>query len=157
MAVTPKPKDFEDRFRKGWKKSFPDGLIVRLYDNTSGYLNISNISDFIGYVYPNIYFLECKAHKGASIPFDKIPQYDKLIEVACLQGVRSGVILYLYEKDKVLYVPVKTIEKMKADGKKSVGLKAIEEGYRIIEIPSTKLRVYMDSDYSILRELKEGD
>ena len=108
-------------------------------------------------LYPNIYFLECKTHAGASVPFSKISQYEKMLSVASLQGVRSGVIIYLYDKDKVYYVPIKTIEKMKADGKKSVGIKAVEEGYRIIEIPSKKLRVFMESDYSILKELKEGD
>lgn len=151
------PKAFEERVREGWKKSFSEGLIIRLYDNMSGYMNVSNISDFIGYVYPNIYFLECKVHSGASIPFADIPQYNDLIKVAGLQGVRSGVIIYLYDKEKVYYVPAKTIEQMKRDGKKSVGIKAVKEGYRIIEIPSVKLRVFMDSDYSILRELKEGD
>mgnify|MGYP003300507598 CR=1 FL=1 len=29
--------------------------------------------------------------------------------------------------------------------------------YRIIEIPSKKKRVFMDSDYSILTKLGEGD
>lgn len=151
------PKAFEERVREGWMKSFPNGLIVRLYDNMSGYINISNVSDFIAYEYPNIYFLECKVHKGASIPFSVIPQYDDLIKVAGLQGVRSGVIIYLYDKEKVYYVPAKTIKQMKEDGKKSVGLKAVKEGYRIIDIPSKKLRVFMDSDYTVLKDLKEGD
>ncbi len=155
MAIS--GKAFENRFREGWKKSFPDGIIIRLYDTTNGYKNISNICDFIGYVYPNIFLLECKAHAGASIPFDKITQYDKMKDFVNVYGLRVGVILYLYEKDKVFYIPIKTIETMKSDGKKSVGLKAVEEGYRIIEIPSTKLRVFMDSDYTILRELNEGD
>ena len=63
----------------------------------------------------------------------------------------------MYDKEKVYYVPAKTIKQMKDDGKKSVGLKAVKEGYRIIEIPSKKLRVFMDSDYTILKDLKEGD
>jgi hypothetical protein len=74
-----------------------------------------------------------------------------------IKGVRAGVVLWLYEKDKVLYVPISTVTQMKADGKKSVGLRSIKEGYNIIEIPSKKLRVYMDSDYSCLRDLKEGE
>ncbi len=45
-------KAFEEHFKKNWKKSFPNGDIIRLYDVTFGYLNISNISDFIGYSYP---------------------------------------------------------------------------------------------------------
>lgn len=151
------PKTFEARFKNEFQEAFPEGTIIRLYDSMSGYKSVSNISDFIGYVYPNVYFLECKTHKGASIPFEKITQYDKLIKVAGIKGIRAGVVLFLYEKDKVYYIPVKTIEQMKADGKKSVGLKAVEEGYRIIEVPSVKQRVFMKSDYSILRELKEGD
>ena len=46
---------------------------------------------------------------------------------------------------------------MKKDDKKSVGLKAVEEGYNIIEIPSEKLRTFMKSDYSCLMTLKEGE
>lgn len=155
MAVT--GKAFEERFKQGWKKSFPDGFIIRIYDTVGGYLNVKNICDFIGYVYPNIYLLECKAHAGASIPFSQISQIERLKEFVGLPGVRSGVVLYLYEKDKVYYIPIKTIDEMMKDGKKSVGLKAVEEGYRIIEIPSEKIRVFMESDYTILRELNDGD
>ena len=46
---------------------------------------------------------------------------------------------------------------MKQDGKKSVNvLKSQNEGYNIIEIPSVKKRVFMDSDYSVLLTLEEG-
>jgi len=46
---------------------------------------------------------------------------------------------------------------MKQDGKKSVGIKAIQEGYNIKIIPSIKKRVFMDSDYSFLLQLEEGE
>lgn len=36
-------KKFEERFKIDWIKSFPHSTIVRLYDNVSGYLSISNI------------------------------------------------------------------------------------------------------------------
>ena len=150
-------KKFEERFKSDWLKSFPNSTITRLYDNTSGYLSISNICDYIGYNYPFQFFLECKSHKGASIPFDKIPQYDRLLENVGKRGVRCGVVLWLYEKDIVMYVPISTITEMKEDGKKSVGLKAIEDGYNIIIIPSEKLRTFMQSDYSILMTLKDGE
>ena len=104
-----------------------------------------------------IWYAECKAHKGASIPFDAIPQYERLIKKSGIKGVRAGVIVYLYEKEKVLYVPATTITKLLEDGKKSVGIKALEEGYRIIDIPSKKLRVWMDSDYSFFMDLEEGE
>lgn len=148
-------KKFEERFKKDWVES-TGGIIVRLYDNTSGYLSISNISDYICYKYPNIFFIECKSHKGASIPFDKISQYPKLLKLSNILGVRSGVVLWLYDKDKVLYVPATTIETLIAKGEKSVGIRHIESE-NIIEIPSKKLRVFMESDYSVLLSLQEGD
>ena len=61
-----------------------------------------------------------------------------------------------YEKDKVFYIPIKTIKKLKEDGEKSIGLRHLDK-YRIIEIPSIKKRIFMDSDYSILTTLEDGD
>ena len=155
MAIS--GKQFENRFKLEWEKSFPNSFILRLPDQMSGYKYSNNICDFICFNDGILYLIECKVHKGASIPFDKISQYPKLLEKANIYGIRSGVILYLYEKYRVFYIPVTTIKKMKEDGKKSVGIKALEEGYNIIEIPSKKLRVFTDSDYSVLQDLKEGD
>lgn len=151
-------KAFEDRFRKDWKKCFPDTFILRIPDQLSGLKNSNNICDFICYNNSILWLVECKAHKGASIPFENISQYEKMSQCVGMEGVRAGIVLYLYDKDKVFYVPISTITQMKKDGKKSVGLKAIEDGYRIVEIPSTKLRVFLESDYTYLvSELKEGE
>lgn len=147
-------KKFEERFKLDWVNS-TGGVIVRLYDNTSGYLSISNVSDYICYKYPNIFFIECKSHKGSSIPFSAITQYDKLIKFSNIFGVRSGVVLWLYEKDIVLYIPVIVIKQLKDIGEKSVGIRHLDK-YDIIKIPSEKLRVFMKSDYSVLLSLKEG-
>ena len=73
-----------------------------------------------------------------------------------IKGVRAGVILWLYEKDLVLYVPISTISQMMTDGKKSVGIRDLDK-YNIIKIPSIKKRVFMDSDYSILLNMPEGN
>lgn len=150
-------KAFELKFKKDFLKTVPNSTIDRLYDPTTGFKAITNISDFIGYSKPNIMYLECKSHRGASIPFSKITQYDKLKNKVGIPGVRAGVVLWLIDKELVLYVPVSTITKMKDDGKKSVGLKAIEEGYNIKIIPSTKRRVFLDSDYSCLVKLEDGE
>ena len=154
---TNKGKEFEIKFKSDFISTVPNSTIDRLYDPVSGYMSISNISDFIGYCKPSIFYLECKTHKGASLPFENITQYEKLKAKVGIPGVRAGVILWLYEKDIVMYIPISTITKMKADGKKSVGLKAIEEGYNIKIIPSQKKRVYMDSDYSCLCNLEYGE
>ena len=150
-------KDFEQKFKQDFLATVPNSTIDRLYDVMYGYKAISQVSDFIGYSKPNIFYLECKSHHGASIPFANITQYEKLLTKINIPGVRVGVILWLIDKDKVYYIPISTIRQMKEDGKKSVGIASVEEGYNIIEIPSTKKRIFMDSDYSILLTLKDGE
>ena len=153
MAVN-RGKQFEQKFKEDFLK-LDNASIDRLYDTMSGYKAISQVSDFIAYKYPNIFYAECKSHKGASIPIN-ITQYDSLLPKVGIKGVRAGVILWLYEKDKVFYIPIKTIKKLKEDGEKSIGLRHLDK-YRIIEIPSIKKRIFMDSDYSILTTLEDGD
>lgn len=150
-------KAFEEKFKNDWKRTVPESTLDRLYDVQFGYKSVDNVCDFICYKYPNIYFLECKAHKGSSLPFDAFPQYDKLILKSGIKGVRAGVVLFLYEKSKVLYIPVSTIKQIKEAGEKSVGLRHLDS-HRIFELPSMKKRVFMDTDYSYLVDnLEEGD
>ena len=135
----------------------PNSTIDRLYDTMNGYKTISQVSDFIGYVYPNIFYLECKSHAGNTFPFDKLTQYDKLKDKVGIKGVRAGVILWLYNHDTVVYCPISTITKMKEDGKKSINIKDVDGGvYNIVKIPSVKKRTFMTSDYTVLTELEEG-
>lgn len=147
-------KAFESKFKEDFLK-LPNATIDRLYDVTYGYKNIKQISDYIGYCYPNIFYLECKSHKGASLPLCNITQYDNLVTKVGIKGVRSGVVLWLYEKDKVFYIPTKTLIKLKDEGERSVGLRHINK-YEIFELPSIKKRIFMDTNYSLLTKLKEG-
>ena len=148
-------KEFEIKFKEDFLK-LENSTIDRLYDVTTGYKSITQVSDYIGYVYPNIFYCECKSHKGASIPIGNITQYDKLKDKIGIPGVRAGVILWLIEKDKVLYIPMSTVKQLKEQGEKSIGIRHLGL-YNIKEIPSIKKRVFMDSDYSILLNLKDGE
>lgn len=158
--ATNKGKAWEDKFRQDWRKCFPNSFIFRLKDQMTGYKETSgNPCDFL--CFPDkgeLFLIECKEHKGASIPFTAIPQYDRLLEYKDLPGVKAGVVLWLSEKDRVLWISIQEMEKMVKDGKKSIGIKMLEEkSYNIIEIPSVKKRVYLDSDYTILTSLKDGE
>ena len=153
-----KGKAFEVKFKEDFKKSFPEGTIDRIYDSVSGYKTISNVSDFIGYNYPNIFYLECKSHLGNTWNFSYFTQYDKLKTKVGIKGVRAGVVLWMLDHDKVVYLPVSSVTKMMEDGKKSFNVKMLEDkSYNIYEIPSVKKRVFLDSDYSIFADLKEGE
>lgn len=152
-------KQFESKFKEDWLKSFPDGFLYRLPDQMSGYKAASkNLSDFIGFNLNTLYLIECKSHEGNTFPFSCLTQYDKLIHKVGIKGVRVGVILWMIDHDKVVYIPISTITKMKEDNKKSFNIKMLEtKEYNVIEIPSKKLRTFMDSNYLCLKNLQEGE
>ena len=150
-------KKFELKFKEDWLK-IPNSTIDRLYDVTMGYKSISQVSDYIGYVFPNIYYLEVKSIHGNTFPLHNLTQYEKLCSKVGIPGVRCGVIIWFVDHGRVVYVPVKTISIMKSDNKKSINInRSMEEGYRIIEIPSIKKRVFCNSNYNILLNLKDED
>lgn len=145
-------KKFEKKFKEDFSK-IPNSSIDRIYDTLNGYSNITNISDYICYIKPYIAYLELKTHSGASIPLSNITQYDKLILKKGIPGVISGVILWLYEKDAVYFIPIEYIEYLKIIGQKSVGIRHSKD---LVEIPSIKKRIFMDSDYRVIWEWKDS-
>lgn len=156
MALS-RGKQFENKLKSDFAK-VPGSHIERIYDNVSGYKSIRGRSDFIGYIFPNMFFLECKSHTGNTFPFSELRQYEDLLEVSGVHGIRSGVVLWMIDHDIVVYLPVSTVKKMKSNNKKSFNVKDMgNEEYKIINIPSKKKRIFMDSDYRILTELEDGD
>lgn len=154
-------KQFEDKFAENWNRTFPGGFLLRLHDQLSGYKTVSkNPCDYIAYNNGIFYMLECKSHEGASLPVTSIPQYETLLDIANKnkRGVRVGVVVWFIEKNSVYYIPVKTIQKLLEDNIKSVNPEKVKDkGYSIFSIPSNKLRVFMNSDYSVMEETKDGD
>ena len=150
-------KQFEAKVKEDILK-LPDVSLERFPDQMSGYRGSKNPSDFTLYQFPYYYYLEAKTTNENTFPISGLTQYDELLERKGRKGVRSGVVLWFIKWDTVVYVPVATFEQLKKDGKKSVNIKMVgSDEYRIITIPSVKRRVFMDSDYSVLSSLKEGD
>lgn len=152
--ATNKGKAFEVKFKSDFSK-IEGSTIDRIYDSVSGYKNIRNVCDFIAYVYPRIYYMECKSHKGNTFPLTNLKQYPDLLRKKGIKGVVAGAIIWFIERDKVIFVPIETFEQLFAEGKKSVNVKMIgDPNYKILEIPSTKKRTFMDSDYSVLLDFE---
>lgn len=154
MAVN-RGKQWETKLKEDFSK-LSGAYIYRVPDNMSGYKGITGISDFIGYKFPKIFFIEAKTVLGNTFPLTNFTQYDKLMTVPDEKGIHKGVMIWFQDHQDVVYVPVSTITKMKADGKKSVNIKKIdEEGYEYLRIPSVQKRVFLDSDYSVLLDLPD--
>lgn len=164
MANTDIGKKFEERFRKDYQTQFPGTMIYRLPDQQSGYAGGGgqNPCDFFCYPGSCVLMVECKAHKGASIPFSAIPQYERMLDYKGLYKTYPGVVVWFYDKDIVIWVSIEEMEKMVLDGEKSIGLRMLQnktsdkKAYNIVVIPSQKLRTFMESDYTYLVKQLEG-
>ncbi len=124
-------------FKATWTKQFPGTFAFRLKDQMTGYKETSgNPCDFLCYPGNRLYMVECKEHKGMSIPFTAIIQYQRLLAFKDLMSVSPGVIIWFSEKDIVIWVSIYEMEKMVKDGKKSISLKMLDDdSYNIITIP----------------------
>lgn len=164
MANTTIGKKFESRFEKDYIRCFPGTLCYRLPDQQSGYAGEggSNPCDFLCYTGDCVLMVECKAKSGASINFSEIRQYEKMLDYKGLYKTHVGVLVWFYEKDKIIWVSIEEMEKMVNDGEKSIGLRMINEKkpykklYTIYEIPATKLRTFMEADLNYLVEVLNG-
>lgn len=148
-------KEFETKFKENLRQSFPNAFIMRLYDITMGYKAINNYCDFLMFDSNRFYMIDCKSHRGASLPFEDFPQYTKLVDIKH-PNIITGVVLWLYEKDKVYFIPTYTIEKAVQQGMKSINPATVDRSqFYIVDIPSVKLRTFMNSDYRVLSQVPD--
>lgn len=158
IANTDIGKKWENKYKSTWEAQFPNTLIYRLPDQQGGYAGEggSNPCDFICYPGNCVLMVECKAHKGASISFNDIPQYKRQLEYKGYYKTFPGVLVWFYEKDVIIWVSIEEMEKMVLDGEKSIGLRMINDKkpykkiYNIIIVPAQKLRTFMEADLNYL-------
>lgn len=151
-------KKFEERFKKDWIDSVEESFIYRLNDQMSGYLGSSNVCDFICYKYPNIFLIDTKSIQGNTLPFSDLRQYNQMLEYKNIKGIHIGFVVWFVDHDRVLWIPVQTMEKIKKEGLKSYNIRKMygDINYPIFDISSYKMRTYMKSDYSGLVKYGES-
>lgn len=150
-------KQFENK-TKACFLEIPGSTIDRLYDPTAQQLGIRNICDFIGYRYPNIYYIECKTHTGKSISFNDISQYDALCSKIGIQGVVAGILVWFTDIQKVYWIDIEFCRYVREHlGSKSVGIRHLEyangDNGRMLEVPSIFKRVYPQMDLTVLAKV----
>ena len=155
MSNTVYGKKFEDKFKSDWKKCFPGTFVYRLKDQLTGYKETSqNPCDFLAMHSGYMWMLECKETNEGTINFAKIPQLDRengLKDYIGVKDTQPYIIVWFRKHDKVIACPAAEALRMKKDGLKSISLKMLEDkSYYIIDLPSTKLRTFLDTDYTIL-------
>jgi len=95
--------------------------------------------------------LECKETTEGTINFAKIPQLDRLKDYIGLEDTAQYIIVWYSKHDRVIACSASEALKIRDDGNKSISLKMLDNKlYNIVEIPSKKLRTFMESDYRCL-------
>ena len=146
-------KQFENVIRKSFE--CVEGVSIdRINDNTAGFKGIAGICDFIVYLKPYEYYIECKTIHGNTFPLRNITdnQYRGLLEKSQIVGVRAGLIIWWVDKDVTAYVPIEYIEHAKKCCCKSIPfnwdivLCKTETISEPIQIHGKKKRVFFEYD-----------
>ena len=59
--------------------------------------------------------------------------------------------IWFIDHQRVVYAPITAFEKLKEEGAKSLNIRTTPlDEYGVIEVPSVKKRVFLDSDYSVI-------
>ena len=138
-------KEFEGVVRKAFEK-VPNVSIDRLHDQTTKFKGSTNICDFIVYREPYEYYFECKSVHGNTLPFRNISatQWNGLLEKSFIEGVYAGIICWWIDKDRTLFIPIQTLQKLLNSG--NVSYRYDWDSYDVVEIKGKKKRVFFDYD-----------
>ena len=145
-------KQFETKFKHDFSL-IPGSTIDRLYDPVGGYKNIKNVSDFIGYVYPFILYLECKSIEGNTFPLANLTQFDDLLTKKDVKGALAGVVIWFVDHKVQVWVDIEEFSRIKSLGYKSINIKMVDDpNFHIVKIPGIIKRTFIDADYSVIVE-----
>lgn len=95
----------------------------RIPDQVSHLKGSRNVCDYNAYVYPHVYYLECK--ECASSSFNMLQnisehQWTKMLEKDSFPGVRAGYVIWFSGEQRAFWVSPYALELSFSTGKKSV-------------------------------------
>lgn len=141
-----KGKSFENEVKQAFERV--EGVSIdRLRDAPKKLKGVDNPSDFIVYKKPHELYVECKSHKGGTLPFSCIreEQWNGLLAKSKIEGVKAGFVIWFIDHDKTFWVSIENATYFYRNGYRSIRLKDLNN-YNSIEIHGTKKRVYFDYD-----------
>ena len=94
-------------FEEEIKDSFPPEVFVERYkDDTAGFKGVANPADFRIYLFPLTFLIECKSHKGKSLPLGKIrnSQLKEMRKAPHYKGVLCGFFINYRDLEETYYI-----------------------------------------------------
>ena len=145
MAIN-RGKQFENVIKEAFER-VPDTSVVRLHDQTNGFIGSANPCDFLIYRRPYLYAIECKSVHGNTLPLSNISkfQWQSLADMSKVKGVIAGVICWWIDRDVTTFISIQELILCKLNEYKSVRFDHdpfTTDGF--IDIPGNKKRVFFD-------------
>lgn len=139
-------KKFEDHVRQSFE-NVPNVSIDRLRDAPKKLKGVDNPSDFIVYKRPHEIYVECKSHKGNTLPFSCIrqEQLTGMTEKSMNEGVIAGFMIWFIDHDLTVWVSIDMINTLIWFGYKSLNVKDLAKIPHKV-VPGRKKRVYFEYD-----------
>lgn len=136
-------KNFEKLCKCGIEKV---AYIYRIND-FGNLVGISNPCDFFAYKYPYMYMLEMKTTAGYSLPLKNISdyQYKSMLEASIKYKIKSYFIVWYYDRNVTLAIPVEVVKAVKESNKKSIRYDYKND--KIITIQGEKKKIYYSYDW----------
>lgn len=140
-------KDFESVVKQ-CLENVTGTQVIRLHDQTTGFLGSTNPCDFIAYKYPYFYMIECKSVHGNRLPLSNITkkQLSELSKSSNIPGVRAGILCWWVDQDVTKWIDIRYVQQEIEAGKKSIHF--TETHPLIRSIPGKKLRVFFNYDFT---------
>ena len=165
---TNRGKKFEEVIQEAFEK-VPGVNVVRVHDQTTGYAGSKNPCDFIVYHKPYLYTIETKSIHGNTFPiYSRNPkkkygnisnfQWEQLLKMSQVKGVRAGVIIWFIDKDETLWLDINLLERWRNAGHKSIHsypewIEYVQGKHDWLYLKGRKKRVYWD--YNMIQFLRE--
>ena len=126
-----------DNLGKEWEDMVEEWLVVnnicydRIPDQMSGRKGSKNVCDYDAYVYPHLYYMECK--ECASSSFNMLQnisehQWIKMLEKDRFPGVRAGYVIWMSQPNRAFWISPLMLNLYYTAGKKSVSAGDLAEG-----------------------------
>ena len=144
--ATNKGKKFEEVVKTAFEKV--EGVSIdRLRDAPKKLKGVDNPSDFIVYKKPHEVYVECKSHKGNTLPFSCIryEQISGMSEKSKIEGVKCGLLIWYIDHDLTVWVDINDVIDLIYLGGKSINVKDLDYVSHI-KIEGKKKRIYFDYD-----------
>ena len=137
-------KQFEQVIHQAFSK-VPDVSIDRLRDAPRKLKGVDNPSDFIVYKKPHEVYVECKSHKGNTLPFSCIrdEQYRGLEDKSQVEGVIAGVLIWFIDHDITVWIDIESVLWWR-QYHKSINIKDLDKIPNTLIVQGKKKRVYFD-------------